>query len=199
MGRCADENAVDGRSGLDSRGRVHHVPRDHGLPRLGPRVEGDERLAGCDPNADVELERVVPLVERCDRVADRERGAHSALRVVLVRGRRAVDGDDGVADELLDRPAVSLELSAERLVVPAQHRADVLRVELLGARRRADQVDEDGRDDLPLLACRRLRAERRAACVAKPRVVRVLAAALGAGDHAASVRRLTTLTDSARP
>ena len=69
-----------------------------------------------------------------------------------MRGRRAVDGDDRVADELLHRPAVALEVPPERLVVAAQQRAHVLRVELLGARGRADEVDEDRRHDLPLLA-----------------------------------------------
>ena len=52
-----------------------------------------------------------------ERVADRERRAHRPLGIVLVRDRRAEDGHDGVADELLDRAAVPLELAADRRVV----------------------------------------------------------------------------------
>jgi hypothetical protein len=39
---------------------------------------------------------------------DRKRSPHSALRVVLVRDRRAEDRHDGIADELLDRTAEPL-------------------------------------------------------------------------------------------
>ena len=62
-------------------------------------------------------------------VADRERGADGTLGVVLVRGRCAEERHDGVADELLDRAAVALELGADAVVVRAQDRLDVLRVE----------------------------------------------------------------------
>ena len=72
--------------------------------------------------------------------------------VVLMGHRRAEDADDGVADELLDRPAAPLELAAEPVVVRGEDRADVLGVEPLGARRRPDEVGEDHGDDLPLLA-----------------------------------------------
>ena len=87
-----------------------------------------------------------------DRVADRERRAHRALGVVLVRDRRAEDGHHRVADELLDRAAVPLDLGAQLRVVRRERRADVLRVEPLGACRRADEVGEEDRHDLPLLA-----------------------------------------------
>ena len=62
-------------------------------------------VAIADPH--VELERIVD-VQRHDRVADVERGANGAFGVVLVRDRHAEDGDDGVADVLLDRAAVAL-------------------------------------------------------------------------------------------
>ncbi len=45
-----------------------------------------------------------------DRVEDAERGAHGALRVVLVRDGHAEVRDDRVADVLLDGAAVALEL-----------------------------------------------------------------------------------------
>jgi hypothetical protein len=56
---------------------------------------------------------------------------------------------DGVADELLDRAAETLELVSQPLVVGTQDRLDVLRIELLGPRREADEVGEEHGDDLP--------------------------------------------------
>ena len=69
-----------------------------------------------------------------------------------MRDRRAEDRDHRVADELLDGAAPALELGAQPLVVRAQERVDVLGVELLGARREADQVGEEDGDDLALPA-----------------------------------------------
>jgi len=74
-----------------------------------------------------------------------------------VGSRRAEDGHHGIADELLHDAAEGLQLVAHRPVVRREDRAHVLRVELLGARREADEVDEDDADDPPLLAVRRLR------------------------------------------
>ena len=68
------------------------VARDHPLALGGRRVERDERLAGVDADADLQLERRVGVVQLGDRVLDRERRAHRALGVVLVRDRRAEDG-----------------------------------------------------------------------------------------------------------
>ena len=60
-------------------------------------------------------------------------------------------------------------------------RADVLRVELLRLRGEADEVDEDDRDGLPLLAERALLGlERPRARVAEPGAVRVLLSTTGA-------------------
>ena len=62
------------------------------------------------------------------RVAHRERRADRTLGVVLVRDRRAEDGHHRVADELLDRAAVPLELVAHARVVGLEAGADVLRI-----------------------------------------------------------------------
>ena len=64
-------------------------------------------------------------------VADRERGAHGALRVVLVRDRGSEERHDGVADELLDRAAVAFELVAQVLPVRVEERPHVLGIEVL--------------------------------------------------------------------
>ena len=107
-----------------------------------------------------------------------------------MRDRRAEERHHRVADELLDRAAEALELVAQVRVVGREHRADVLGIELLGARREADEVGEEDGDDLALLARGRGRPlERRATGVAEAGAGRVLPAAPGTDDHARSVRR----------
>ena len=118
------------------------------IPSPAPRPERDERLAGRDPDPDLE----VGFLER--PLADRQRRAHRALRVVLVSYGSAEERHDRVADELLDRAAEALEVPAHPLEERREQRAHVLRVEALGARRRADEVAEEHGDDLPLLAGR---------------------------------------------
>ena len=81
-------------------------------PASGWASRRDERLAGRDPDAQLE-----PFLER--EVADRERSADGALGIVLVRGRRAEERHHRIADELLDGAAVALELGADALVVRA--------------------------------------------------------------------------------
>jgi hypothetical protein len=102
-----------------------------------------------------------------------------------VRDRRAEDGHHGVADELLDGAAVPLELASQLRVVRRQRGADVLGIELLRLRGEPDQVGEQDRDDLPLLAglVRRRGAERRAAARAEAGILGVLAPAVRAQHH----------------
>jgi hypothetical protein len=69
-----------------------------------------------------------------------------------VGGGRAEERHHGVPDELLDGAAVALELGADALVVGAEDRLDVLRVERLRPGCEPDEVAEDHRDDLALAA-----------------------------------------------
>ena len=123
---------------------VDEVARDHALVR---GAERDRRLAGQDAGA--RLDAVAQARHRVDQL---ERGADRALGVVLVRDRRAPDGHDRVADELLDRAAVALDDLAREVEVARQRVADVLRVALLGERREADEVGEQDADELALRA-----------------------------------------------
>ena len=144
--RLADEDPVHGRRGLEPRRRVDDVARRHALAGLGPRGEIDERLARVhgDPHLQLALLR--------DPVADRERGTDRALGIVLARHRRAEERHHRIADELLHRSAPALELVAQPLVVGPQDRLHVLRIQLLGLRREADEVGEQDGDDLALSA-----------------------------------------------
>ncbi len=94
-----------------------------------------------------------------------------------------------VADELLDRPAEALELAPHVRVVGREHRADILRIELLRACREADEIDEEHRHDLPFLPRPCLARRRRvlAAEGAEPELLRELATARGTDGHGCSV------------
>ncbi len=98
----------------------------HSLAGIRPGIERDERLAG---RADAELQILLD-----GEVADRESRASGSLRVVLVRRRRAEQWHHCVADELLHRAAVPLELCTDQLVVRAEDRLDVLGIKRLRPR-----------------------------------------------------------------
>ena len=192
MGRLVDQDPVDRGRGLQARARVDDVAGGHALAGRRQRVERDHRLAGRDADAHVE---VLPgrLVLLGDRVADRERRPDGTFRVVLVRGRRAEQGDDGVADELLHRAPEVLELGPQPGVVAAEERADVLGVELLGPAREPGQVAEEHGHDLALLPGRGGGSEGRPAAGAEP------GARLSLEAACRTVHLNTTVTDGTAP
>jgi hypothetical protein len=73
-----------------------------------------------------------------------------------MRHRRTKDGHDGIADELLDRPAVVLDLLLDARVVGRLQTSDVFGIQGLGSSGEPDQVGEEDADDLPLLSTGRL-------------------------------------------
>src|SRR5207248_1701095 len=78
----------------------------------------------------------------------------------------------------------------QRGVVGTDARANVLWIDLLRCRREADEIAEENRHDLPLLARRcPLGEQRSAATVAEPRRIRVLRAATRA-DHRPSLEHV---------
>jgi len=127
VGLLADQNPVRGRGRLDARRGVEDVAsgRPLALARAGP--EHYERLTGVDANADVQVEPLVLHIQLREGLADREGCADRALRVVLMRLRRAEERQHGVAAELLERAAVPLQLSADARVVRGDERLHVLR------------------------------------------------------------------------
>ena len=151
------------------------------------RVARDERVAlACDDRAGVHADPSVEP-ELPDDVAELDCRACRAQRVVLARDGDPEHRHHRVADELLDGAAVPLEHAARGVVVAVHQRAERLRVGALPDRRRAGEVAEQHRDDLPHLA-RRDRGERRAATGAEPEVVGALAPARRADRHEASLR-----------
>ena len=175
IGCLTDQDAVDGRRRLDPGCGVDHVSRNHPLPLERVRVQRDERLARIDRHAQFRI--------RLARdVADRKGCPNGPLRIVLVHDGRTEHRHDRVADELLDRAAVSLQLGPDACVMRCQNSAHVFRVASLGRRRRADEVGEDDRDDLALLAADG-RCERRATRGAESRLALALLPTVRAHDH----------------
>ena len=68
--------------------------------------------------------------------------------------RHAEHGHHGVADELLDRAALGLDLGPHGLEVALHHVAQAFRVEPVGQARRPRNVAEQDGDELAFLAVR---------------------------------------------
>ena len=85
------------------------------------------------------------------RVLHPQRRPHRPLGVVLVGDRGAEEGDDGVAEQLVDAPTEQLDVGDEALEARLHQALHPLRVEVLGERRVADEVGEQHGDDAPLL------------------------------------------------
>ena len=176
--RLADQDPVHRRRRLQPRRGVDDIAGGHSFALGGPGAERDQGLARVDGDSHLEL----LLLDR--PVADLERRTHRAFRVVLVRRGCAEQRYDGVADELLDGAAEALELGTKVPVVRREQRPHVLRVELLRTRGEADEVGEQDRHDLPLLAHGwHGSLERRAARATEAGVLCVLRRAARADDH----------------
>ena len=125
---------------LEARGEIDGLAGREG--RVA--VVGDD-LAGLDADAGLEAE-LPDAVERRDRRAD------GALGVVLVRERHAERGHDGVAGELLDRPAVGDDAVRDLVEEAAHAPADDLGVGVVHELRGGDEVDEKHGGELALHA-----------------------------------------------
>ena len=151
-GCLVDEHPSDGRLRLEPRGHAHQDAGNHALPN---RPDRHGCLAARDRRP--RLQRVPHgAAQPADRVDERDRGTNRALRIVLVRGRRAPDRHHRVADELLDRPAVARHDRARHFEVARLDRAHLLRIERLGKGGEVLEVDEQDRDTAPLGRPRRV-------------------------------------------
>ena len=179
-GRLADEHLSRLGRLLEAGCDVDRVADHEGFTLR--RIAG-EHVAGVDPDPGLDLAHLP------DRVAHLEGRPQRPQRVVLVHRRDAEHCHEGVADHLLDRPAVALDRRAHRRVEPGHDAAHHLRIRPLGERCRADDVAEEDGDRLSHLAGRRrARGERRPAQVAEPRPVRVSLPAFSALGHGSSLR-----------
>ncbi len=190
--RLPDSDAVDRGRGLDPGSSVDDISCRHPFATLGVRIERDNGLAGVHSDTHREGEPRIRLVQLLDRLEHRQARPDGPLRVVLVCDGSAEHRHDGIADELLDRAAISLYALARARVVRGEARLNLLRVGRLGRRREPDEVAEEHGDDLPLPGSSgggSLR-KRSAAVRAERKLAREILAACGARRHA---RESTTL------
>jgi len=147
----ADEESADRSRRLEPRSGVDDVAGDDSLADVGTGVERHNRFACIDGAPHREPESLV-VIHLIDRGEDAQPGSNRSLGIVLVSHRRAEHGHDRVADEFLDRALVALDLAFEPRVVGAEQCAHVLGVGSVEAAGESDEIDEEDRDDLALLA-----------------------------------------------
>jgi len=186
-GGLAEERLTRFRGLLQARRDIHRITRCTAAACAGVT---DHDLARVDADAHLDLE--VPLgpergVQRPKRLLHVRRRSNRPESVVLVQHRDAEDGNNGVADELFDRPAVVLEDLAHRLEPATHDRAERLGIEALTQARRARDVREHHGDDLARLPTRRRRLQGRGAGHAEACADGVWRTAGGACDHAPSL------------
>jgi hypothetical protein len=181
--RLADDQPSRRCLPLQAGGGVHHVTGD-GLADDGARAHSHDGLTRLDPDPDLQVHGGVRLPDVPDVLQQPKPGQHGALRVVLVRARRAEHPEHAVADELVERPAVAFDLLLRHRVIRPERGANVLGVGAVRAGGEADQVREQDRDDLPFLGGRGLGTcgERLAARPAESRLLRIVGSALRT-DH----------------
>ena len=143
----SDEHRSRIRRRLDSGRGVDEVARDHPLTLGTERHRG---LSGEHSGARPEIGRCDFCAERRHRRREVERGPYGAFGVVLLCHRRPPDGHHGVADELLDRPAVALDRRSCGFEVAREQLADVLGVTSLREGRVPDEVGEEDGDEAAL-------------------------------------------------
>jgi hypothetical protein len=120
------------------------------IPFSGQRLrsKANESLASDDGNPNLK----VFLLAR--PVANRQRSPYRPFRIVLMGDRRTEQRHDRVADELLNRTPMPLDLGADALPIRILQRPHILWIQRLGDRSKADQVGEQDTYDLALLTRR---------------------------------------------
>jgi hypothetical protein len=147
-GSLADEDPPRIGRLLEPSSGVHRVAGHHELGRL--RLPARDHLAAVHAEADrdsIHQRGVGPdAIAQVDRRKERPGG------IVVVGNRQPEHRHDRVADELLDPTAVLLDGIAGNGEEPAEERPDVLGIERLAERGRADDVGEQDRDEPALFA-----------------------------------------------
>jgi hypothetical protein len=140
----AHEDLARLRGRLQPLRRVHHVA--HGrVVAAGPQP-ADQHLAGVQPDPEPNVEAQVRPGRR-HRAVQLQRGAHGALGIVLVGDRGAEQGEDGIADDLVDPAAEGLDVRDQTLEAPVDQPFHLFGITSLGHRREAHEIGEqDGHD-----------------------------------------------------
>jgi hypothetical protein len=130
----ADQHAAGHGRRLHAGGHVGRVAHGgvFGADAVADLVE--HRQAGVDADAHVEVDAVLPLDPRgivSGLGLDLQPGAHRALGIVLVRDRRAKDGQHGVAHQPRHGAAIAVDGPVHKRKGAVHHLGDQLWVEPL--------------------------------------------------------------------
>ncbi len=159
VGGRADHHRARIGGHLQALGGVHHVA--HGrVVAAGPQGT-DQHLARVHPDAHLDGHAALGPGGG-QALLHAQRGPHRPLGVVLVGHRRAEQGDDGVAHDLVDPPAERGDVADEALEARVDQVLDLLGVGRLAQGREAHQVGEQhgGHPSLVAEADQRLPAAR---------------------------------------
>ena len=130
--------------GVSDRGVVHPEVAADAADDDEPAIEA---LAHLERQGALALQFTAIVLEGA---LDAERGAHRPLRMVLVSDRRAEERHDAVAEELIHRAFVPMDLGQHELERARHERVHVLRVESGGERGEAGDIHEQNGDLLTL-------------------------------------------------
>ena len=140
-----DDDLVRLRESLQARRHVRRLPHDvRALPGRFPNDVADHDRSRIDAHAHREgrIEHVVGRANGGDRIEDRQSAAHGSFRIVLVRLRATEVDKDTIAEILGDVPVVACHDVRARVVIGANHVAQVFRVDAGRERGRVDEVAE---------------------------------------------------------
>ena len=150
--RFSDEHRSWRRRRLQSRRRVDEVSCHESLG-------GISLIHGCFTGEHARSRRETSdpdlPAESSDRVDEVEPAAHRPLGVVFVRDRRAPDGENGVADEVVDDTPVPLHDRPRHVGKAHEQVAHLLGIACLGDTREADEIGEERRDQASFRGRRR--------------------------------------------
>jgi hypothetical protein len=162
MCRLGEERRSGRREGLEPRGEVRRIA-DGRVVHLQVVADGaDDDRPGVDADARLEVEPALRQhggIERRERPVNRDGGEDGAFRRVLVRHRGPEERHQAVAGERVHDALESVDLAERHLEVALDELAVLLGIELLGDRRRADEVAEHHGDLLALALDDSLRGE----------------------------------------
>jgi hypothetical protein len=149
---CAPRDVIDqDRSGrrqrLQPRCRVDRVAQHHPLA-LGGHV--DRCVSGQQAGSHPELGHPQLIAERGHGLRQREGRADRPLRVILAGDGSSPNRHHGIADELLDGPAVALDQRPAALEVTRQQFAYLFGIAVLAQRREPDEIREQHRHEATL-------------------------------------------------
>ena len=184
IGPLADEHLALLCSLLEPRRHIDGIARRKLLIRGAVTNDHLARVdAGTRQDTNAVLARKID-VHAIESLTHVERRSHRPKGIVFVYRRHAEHRHDRVADELLDRAAVSLDRCLHRIEVTPHHAPERLGIESFTERGRPDDVREDDGDHLPRHSLARLGVEPLPAGAAEP-CVGVVLTSTGTADHGA--------------